>query len=179
MAEAFLRRLSRWQAEDERTALADLRTVACRDAAGEGAPDREEFLCRFADHVQQPHFDMVVAADPALVGYAYGFHADRDSGWWDGFERVPAEIAELSPSWQVFHLAELVVLPAHRRRHVGGRLHDHLLSRSAAPAALILLAPGNLPARAALQAWGWSKTAALWPREAAAPLEAWSRPLSR
>ncbi|MDB1087562.1 hypothetical protein PJ985_08280 [Streptomyces sp. ACA25] len=175
MSQVFLRRLSRWQAEDQRDDFADLQSVAYRGTPQEATYDRDEFLRRFADHVQQPEFEMIIASNPALVGCSYGFRVDRDSTWWDGFQDIPEHIEQLTASQHVFCLAELMVLPEERRHHVGGKLHDQVLSRSGAPVAITLLEPGDVPARTAFQAWGWTKTGQLHRRSDATPLEAWIR----
>ncbi len=67
MAEVFLRRLTRWQAEAQREAVADLYVEAYREPSGEEFRERGAFLQRFAEHVQRPGFEMVIASDPALV----------------------------------------------------------------------------------------------------------------
>ncbi|MDT0441557.1 hypothetical protein [Streptomyces johnsoniae] len=177
MSTVFLRRLSRWQAETERTDIGDLYADAHRDAPGVRPLERDAFLRRFVDHdVQQTGFDMVVAGDPALVGCAYGFRADRDGRWWDTFTAVPTEIEELSAARQVFVVAALMVARHRRRAHLATRLHKELLSRNATGPAIALLQPGNTPARAAYQSWGWNKAGQLTPRDGGeAPLEAWAR----
>lgn len=169
MSEVFLRRLSRWQAADARTELGELHAAAYgyRDAG---------FRPRFAEHVQQPDFDMVLAAAPLPVGCAYGFLIERDGGWWDRFSTVPAELVELTEvtaSRRLFCLAELMVRPEHRRRGLGGRLHDRLLARAEAPVAVALLTPGDASAHDAFVSWGWSKRGEMTPRDDAKPLEAW------
>ncbi|MCE7082758.1 GNAT family N-acetyltransferase [Streptomyces sp. ST2-7A] len=182
MGEVFLRRLSRWQAEDQRAALADLHENAYRDQPEAIQREREDFLERFADHIQQPEFDMVIASDPALVGCAYGFRIDRHGSWLDRFSTVPhelEELAELTSSRKLFLVAELMVRPEHRRRGVGGRLLDQLLSRVGTPVAVALLDPGDADARATFGVWGWEKTGLLMPRGDAGPLEAWSLRMDR
>ncbi|MFD4997271.1 GNAT family N-acetyltransferase [Streptomyces buecherae] len=266
MAEVFLRRLTRWQAEQQREAIADLYVTAYREppgaapppgptadtgpvahaapagapSAGAGFPDapgpgpgpaggglaetgrpgggrpeggapgsgftggawdreaaeraragaerhgRRAFLDRFADHVGQPEFEMIIASTPTLVGFTYGFQADRARVWHPGFQTgIPPEIDELTYSRPVFSLAELCVLPAHRRRGIATRLVDQLLTRATGPLATATVDAANPPARHAFASWGWSRTGALLP---AAPLpdaarepdrEAWSRRLGR
>ncbi len=177
MGTVFLRRLSRWQAETEREDIGDLYADAHQDAPGVRPLERDAFLRRFVDHdVQQPGFDMVVAGDPALIGCVYGFHADRGGRWWEAFTEVPAEFAELSATRQVFVVAGLMVARRGRRTQLATRLHKELLSRHATGPALALLQPGNAPARAAYQSWGWSRAGRLSPRDGGeAPLEAWAR----
>lgn len=178
MGTVFLRRLSRWQAETERRDIADLYAEAMAEADGARVLAREDFLRRFADHdVQQPGFDMVVAADPAPVGCAFGFRADRGGPWWDAFRDRPTEVGELSAARQIFVVAELMVVPRQQRRRVAGRMLRELLARSGAAVALTLLDPGNAPGRAAYQSWGWTKAGQLTPADGTPPAEAWARRL--
>jgi GNAT superfamily N-acetyltransferase len=178
MGTVFLRRLSRWQAETERDDVADLYVEAMAEAPGARALGREEFTRRFVDHdAQQPGFDMMVAADPALAGCAYGFRADRGGRWWDGFHEVPTEIGELTRSRQIFAVAGLLVAPRQRRRQVATRMLRELLTRSDASLAIVLVEPGNAPALAAFESWGWTKAGQLTPGDGAPPFEAWARRL--
>ena len=56
MAEVYLRRLSQWQAEQQRDAAADVHVGAYRGVAGAEYRDRQGFLSRFEQHVQRPAF---------------------------------------------------------------------------------------------------------------------------
>ncbi|WP_157996819.1 MULTISPECIES: GNAT family N-acetyltransferase [Streptomyces] len=174
MAEVFLRRLSRWQAEDRRN---DFATLHAESQRGSGEPpDPSEFLTRFSDHLQQPGFDLVIASDPGLVGCAYGFRIEREGGWFDRFSGVPhelVELAEVTGARQLFVVAELMVRPERRRHGVGGRLLDQLLTRIGVPVAVVLLAPEERQAKDAFSSWGWSKAGDMTPRGDAKPLEAW------
>ncbi len=251
MAEVFLRRLTRWQAEQQREAIADLYLMAYREppgaapppgpaadagavahatpvgapSAGAGLPDavvpgpgpaggglaetvrpggawdreaaeraragaarhgRRAFLDRFAEHVGQPEFGMIIASTPTLVGFAYGFQADRARVWHPGFQTgIPPEIDELTYSRTVFSLAELCVLPAHRRQRITTRLVDQLLTRATGPLATATVDATNPPAQHAFASWGWSRTGALLPAASLPDAareperEAWSRRLGR
>ncbi len=180
MGTVFLRRLSRWQAESERDDVTDLYVEAMRDAPGERPLERAEFGRRFVDHlVQQPGFDMMVAGDPALAGCAYGHRADRDSPWWESYQEVPVEIRELTAARQIFAVGGVLVAPRQRRQQVGTRMLRELLARANASLAIAVLDPGNAPALAAFQTWGWTKAGQLTPRDTAPPLEAWARQLTR
>ncbi|MEV4973644.1 GNAT family N-acetyltransferase [Streptomyces scopuliridis] len=136
----FIRRLSRWQAEQQREAVADVYVEAYRQGR-----DRQGFLETFAEDVQRPGFDMVVASGgnkPAA--YAYGF-----------------DIEEPAVSGQVFALAGLMVLPAHRRDGVATRLVEQLLIRTDAVLVAARVDPGNEAAVAALRSWGWTRLGAV------------------
>ncbi|MEU5345974.1 MULTISPECIES: hypothetical protein [unclassified Streptomyces] len=130
MTEVYLRRLSRWQAEQQRAGVADLHVSAYRGAAGAEYRDRQGFLDRFEHHVQQIGFDMVVADAGGLAGCAYGFQVERTGEWWSDFRgELPTDIEELTASGRTFLLAELMVLPAHRRLGVATLLSERLLAR--------------------------------------------------
>ncbi|ARQ68591.1 hypothetical protein [Streptomyces marincola] len=177
MGTVFLRRLSRWQAEIEREDVGDLFTDALRDEPGVRAPDREAFIRWFVDHdVQQDGFDMIVAGGPALVGCAYGFRAERGGRWWESFTEGQDGLPAVAAARQVFVVTGPVVAPGRRRGQIGTRLHRELLSRNGTLPQLALLQPGNAPARAAFQSWGWGKAGQLTPRDAdGTPVEAWAR----
>lgn len=66
MTEVYLRGLSRWQAEQQRDAVADVHVTAYDGVAGAEYRDRQGFLRRFEQHVQQPGFDMTVADGEVL-----------------------------------------------------------------------------------------------------------------
>ncbi|MEV0370176.1 hypothetical protein AB0I10_10160 [Streptomyces sp. NPDC050636] len=157
MAEVFLRRLTRWQAETQRESVADLYVAAHRGPPADDAPGRAEFLRRFAERdVQRPGFEMVIGSSPALVGCCYGYPADRDGDWCRDLPgQVPAELREPAAAGRLFIIAELMVLPGHRRTRVATRLQETLLIRSNAVVAVVLIAPDNGPARAAFRSWGW------------------------
>ncbi|MGW2514407.1 GNAT family N-acetyltransferase [Streptomyces scopuliridis] len=172
MAEVFVRRLSRWQAEQQREAVADVYAEAYRRVPGEESRDRrerdrQEFLETFAEDVQRPGFDMVVASGgnkPAA--YAYGFVLDRAGEWWRALSgEVPWDwdIEELTVSGQVLALAGLMVLPAHRRGGVATRLVEQLLIRTDAALVAARVDPANEAAVGALRSWGWTRLGAVAP----------------
>ncbi|MEU7040497.1 hypothetical protein AB0A77_05480 [Streptomyces varsoviensis] len=178
MAEVFLRRLTRWQADQQREAVADLYAAAYRRAPGREFEIRRVFLDRFEEHVQRPGFDMVIAGGAGLAGCVYGFPPDRDGEFWQGFRGgITPEVEELTALGRIFAVAELMVLPAFRRDHVATRLQTLLLARSTAQLATVLIEPSNTPARTAYRSWGWTKLGELSPRGGRPELEAWSRVL--
>lgn len=156
MADFYLRRLTRWQAEQQRGPFADMFVEAYEGAGGEEFRDRQDFLRRFEDDVQQPEFDMAVAEGPQPMGCAYGFRVHRSGNWWQGLGGEPsAQLEELTASGQVFVIAELMVPPAFRRGGVATRVQEHLLARSSAARAIALVAAGNTAAEAAYRSWSW------------------------
>ncbi|MDT0438909.1 MULTISPECIES: hypothetical protein [Streptomyces] len=173
MAEAYLRRLSRWQAEQQREAVADVHMAAYQGTAGDDHRDRRGFLDRFERQVQRTGFDMVVADGGSLAGAVYGFRLDRDDDWWSGLPGgPPPEIEELTASGRAFLLAELMVRPIHRRKGIATRMTDLLLARLQPD--LVVAAvdrPGEPEGAGAaartLRAWGWSRLGDLPPRPAA------------
>jgi hypothetical protein len=181
MSEVFIRRLSRWQADRERDAVADLYVEAYRGTAGEGFHDRQEYLRRLDEHVQRPGFELVIAsAAGRLAGSVYGYRADRTDEWWHGIQgELPDEMAELTASGRAFVMTELMVLPSFRRGHVATRLQEHLLTPSGIGLAVTVIDQENEPARAALKSWTWESLGKITPVSGGAPLEAWTRRLSR
>ncbi|WP_329133866.1 GNAT family N-acetyltransferase [Streptomyces sp. NBC_01476] len=158
MAEVFTRRLSRWQAEQQRDEIADLYVEAYHGPAGEEFSHREAFLARFDHDTAREGFDMVAASEGATVGAAYGFRLDRADNWWRNFTgNPPPRLEELTASGQVFALAELMVRPAYRRQGVAARLMEQLLLRSEATLASALVDPGEPGAGSALRALGWDR----------------------
>ncbi|WP_188114037.1 GNAT family N-acetyltransferase, partial [Streptomyces apricus] len=136
MAEVYLRRLSRWQADQQRNTVADVYAGAYRGAdgvagaAGGGPLDPQGFLRRLEQDVQYTGFDMVVADSAGTVGCAYGFRlppAGEDRPDFRG--ALPADVEEHTASGRTFLLAELMVLPAHRRLGIATRLVEQLLIR--------------------------------------------------
>jgi GNAT superfamily N-acetyltransferase len=184
MGQVFLRRLSRWQAEGEREELADLSVAAYEEPPGEEYAHRERFLAGLAEDVQRPGFDMVVADgegadDDEPAGLAYGYPLSRDGSWWQGFVGVlPNEVEALTASSKVFAIAELMVLPEDRRRGIGGRLQEKLLSVSDAELAVVGLGSSSNPgARAAFRAWGWDRLGEIRPDTGGSVLQVLSRTL--
>ncbi|MFG2651654.1 hypothetical protein [Streptomyces sp. NPDC048436] len=158
MAEVFLRRLSRWQAEQQREAVADVYVEAYRGVAGAEYRDRQGFLRRFESIVQRPDFDMVVADAGGLVGCLYGYRAARTGDWWEGFRGIlPAEIEERTASGRVFILTELMVVPAYRRLGVSDRLRTLLLMRHATDLVVAVIKRDDDLGREVLRSWGWTK----------------------
>lgn len=161
MAQVYLRRLSRWQAEQQREAVADVYVSAYHGAAGAEYRDRQGFLTRFEKHGQRPDFDMVVADSGGLVGCLYGYRADRTGDWWAGFRgELPTEFEELTASGRTFVLAELMVLPAHRRHGVATDLRTRLLARHDTDLTVAAVprpdpAAPEAPGSALLRSWGW------------------------
>jgi hypothetical protein len=176
MTEVFMRRLTRWQAEQQREAVADTYVEAYRRARGEEFHDRQQFLARFVEDMQRPGFDMMVADGASLAGCAYGYQLEREGEMWEGFRgELPADIEEVTASGQVFVLAELMVQPEFRRRRIACRLVGQLLIRSRAARVAALVEPTNIPARTALRDWGWAHFGDVQPDPRGPLFEAWSR----
>ncbi|MGW1494248.1 GNAT family N-acetyltransferase [Streptomyces sp. NPDC002402] len=177
MLEVFVRRLTRWQAEQQRESVADVYVETYRAFSGAEFHDRQEFVRRFAEDVQRPGFDMVVTGAARLAGCAYGFRLDREGGWWQSFRgELPREVEELTASGQGFALAELMVVPAQRRRGVATALVRRLLERADTALVTVLLEPMDVPARSAFQSWGWTRIGDIGADSGSGPvLEVWSR----
>ncbi|MGA4840556.1 hypothetical protein [Streptomyces sp. G45] len=165
MAEVFLRRLTRWQAEQQRHGVANM-YVEChgRDAAG--------FLDRFERHVQEPDFDMVTAdSSDGLVGCLYGFRPERGGELHESVRGLlPADAAvATSAAGRLFLLVELMVREEYRGRGVATRMRDLLLARHGADVVVAGFAEGG---QDVLRAWGCTKLGEV----AAASGEAWLFP---
>ncbi|APY87208.1 hypothetical protein DCW30_10120 [Streptomyces alfalfae] len=174
MGEVFLRRLSRWQAEQQREAVADLHAEAYGTPADAGGLDRQGFLRRFEHDVQQPDFDMVVADAGGLVGCLYGYRAARTGEWWEGFRGIlPAGIQEQTASGRVFLLGELMVGPARRGSGIATRLRTLLMTRHTADVVVTVIRRGDDLGREVLRAWDWTKLGEFDPGR-----EGWLRPPS-
>ncbi|MFF1693339.1 hypothetical protein ACFVXC_06905 [Streptomyces sp. NPDC058257] len=161
MAEVFLRRLSRWQAEQQRESIADVYVEAYEGEAGAEYRDRQGFLHDFEDIVQRPDFDMVVAdasGSMRTVGCLYGYRAARSGSWWEGFRGVlPVEVEESTASGRVFILTELMVVPYYRRQGISERLRTLLLVRHATDLVVAVIKPDDNLGREVLRSWGWTK----------------------
>ncbi|MGH3309934.1 MAG: GNAT family N-acetyltransferase [Streptomyces sp.] len=181
MTEVFLRRLSRWQADQQREAVADLYVEAYRGAADEEFHDRQEYLRQLGEHMQRPGFEMVIASAAGLVaGSVYGFRADRTGDYWQGLDgELPSEMAELTAAGRVFMMVELMVRPSFRRGRVATRLQEQLLTRSDSGLAVVLINQENATARDALQTWSWQSLGKITPASGGPPLEAWTRRIPR
>jgi GNAT superfamily N-acetyltransferase len=189
MAEMFLRRLTRWQADQQRESFADTYVEAYAGAAGEEFRDRQDFLQRFEEHTARPGFDLVVAEGVARMGCAYGFRVSRAGDWWRAADpAVRCDLEELTASGQVFLVADVMVLPPYRRRHVATRVLDNLLARSDAARAIALVGSGNPPAQAAFRSWSWTRigpagadpaSGGSAPAPAGPALQTWSRLLEQ
>ncbi|MEV0320817.1 hypothetical protein ACIBKX_23435 [Streptomyces sp. NPDC050658] len=176
MAEVFLRRLSRWQAEQQREAVADVYVEAYAGPVGAEYADRQVFLSRFESTVQRPDFDMVVADSGGLVGCLYGYRAERSGDWWQGFRGIlPPEVEERTASGRVFLLTELMVVPAFRRQGVSNRLRTLLLTRHAAELVVAVIGRDDELGREVLRSWGWTKLGEFGPADQSAR-EGWMRP---
>ncbi|MER5440143.1 hypothetical protein [Streptomyces sp. NPDC002790] len=178
MDEVYLRRLTRWQAEQQREGIADVYVTAYRGAAGAEYRDRASFLGRFEQHVRHDGFDMTVADAPGLVGCAYGYRLERDGAWWADLPvEVTRQTEELAASGRVFALAELMVLSGHRRHGVATRLGDLLLSRHTQDL-VVAGVGGNRRAAGVgqlLRAWGWKELPASGPGAGESGREVWAR----
>ncbi|MGA4850242.1 hypothetical protein ACOBQB_29850 [Streptomyces sp. G5(2025)] len=174
MTEVFLRRLSRWQAEQQREAVANLYVEAYRGTAGAEYRDRQGFLRRFEHDVQQLDFDMVVADSGGLVGCLYGYRAASTGEWWEGFRGIlPVGVEEQTASGRVFLLSELMVAPARRGAGVATRLRTLLLSRHTADTVVAVIRRDDDQGREVLRAWDWVKLGEFDPGR-----EGWLRPPS-
>ncbi|MFD9907380.1 hypothetical protein [Streptomyces sp. NPDC059063] len=165
MAEVFLRRLTRWQAEQQRGTVADV-YVECHGA------DRAGFLARFERHVQERDFDMVSADSAAgLVGCLYGFRPEPGGELFESVRGVlPAEAAGAAAMGRLFLLVELMVRGGRRREGVATRMRDLLLARHGVDVVVGVM--GNGGSYEVLRAWSCTKLGSI----GTPPREAWLFP---
>lgn len=156
--QTVLRRLNRWQAEQQREDLADLYLECSAVEPGEEYARREDFVERLVSDARHPGFDMLVAETATLVGFVFGVPVDRDGSWWDGFVgQLPGEVEQLTASGHVFALTELVVHPYVRGHGVAGQLQARLLGDHQASLGTTLVQQADHAAYAAFQSWGWQE----------------------
>lgn len=89
---------------------------------------REWSVSPWDRHRTRPGYRLVLAHESErLVGFAWGYTGERGQYWSDTITR---QLGSKVDGWVGghFEFVELAVLPEARRRGVGGRLHDALLS---------------------------------------------------
>jgi GNAT superfamily N-acetyltransferase len=178
MDDVFVRRMSRWQAEDHRNTIADIFVEAYGVVPGGEFRGREDFLERFAGDYQRPGFEMVVAdLRTTPVACAYGYPLDREGEWWAGFRgELPRQIQELIASGQAFVVAEVMVLPEHRHRGIATRLVRELLTNRDETLLVAPADPALDPAApATLRSHGWSPLGELHPSRGGGPVQVLTR----
>lgn len=109
-------------------------------------------------HLERPGFRFVTEHDPdgRLAGMAYGYQGSAGEWWHDLVSGAMDEAARarwLRPGH--FEFVELAVRPDRRRRGIGGRLHDALLTGLEAPTAVLSTEVENEPAIALYRGRGW------------------------
>jgi hypothetical protein len=153
-----LRRLNRWQAEQQREDLADLYVECCDIESGEEFHQREMFKDHLVADARRPGFDMLVAETDTLVGFVLGIPVDREGVFWHGFiGALPPYIEQLSTSGHVFAVTDLVVHPYTQDHATAGRLLDRILGDNHASLGVCLVNQGDQAFYTALRAWGWQE----------------------
>jgi ribosomal protein S18 acetylase RimI-like enzyme len=130
-----------------RREIAEIWPEASRDRLGEILPR----------HAARDGFRFFGAFEGSrLVGFVYGYHGGPGQWWHD---RVAMALGDegserwLGPGHLEF--TELHVRPEHRRRGIGGSLHDTLLAVVDARTAVLSTQTDNEPALALYAARGW------------------------
>lgn len=89
------------------------------------------------------------------VGMSFG-HISRPGQWWQ--DTITGLLGQdFVSEWVdgVFAMAELAVIPSHRRRGIGRRLHDLLLEKANAGRAVLATVAEETPAFHIYQSSGW------------------------
>jgi ribosomal protein S18 acetylase RimI-like enzyme len=118
----------------------------------------------FERHASRAGYRLAVGTDGSTVaGFAWGYIGERGQYWTDLVcDVLPIDVAD---DWVGghFEFVELAVLPSYRRRGLGSRLHDTLLSDVGRRC---LLSTADDPADPAVQLYlrrGWQKLGVLRP----------------
>jgi ribosomal protein S18 acetylase RimI-like enzyme len=133
------------------------RHLAAVADAWEGA-DRQRLQEILPRHARREGFRFLGALTGSgrLVGFAYGYHGAPGQWWHDVVAGAMDE--QTRKQWLAaghFELTELHVHRDHRRRGLGGRLHDELLAPIRAPAAVLTVRPDNAAALHLYRGRGW------------------------
>jgi ribosomal protein S18 acetylase RimI-like enzyme len=127
--------------------IAEIWPAASRDRVDDILPRhaaREGFRFRAAEE------------DGRMIGFSYGYLGDTGQWWHD---LVAAEMTdEQEVRWMApghFEFVELHVRPDHRRRGLGGELHDELLRGLDSRTAVLSTQTDNGPALALYRGRGW------------------------
>lgn len=149
------------QDDDSLRAAAHISGVVFHAPPGPPAPE-EQILAHLRRHMGYPGFRGVVLTtagrDP--VGFAYGYRSMPGQFYHTKLEAhlTPAQSREwLQDS---FEFVELAVLPGHRRRGWGLRLHDALLADAVERTAILTTEVENVAARTLYERRGWTTLAA-------------------
>lgn len=132
---------------------------------GDQASEQDWRGSTFDRHCERRDFRLDAAFDgDALVGFAYGYVGDLGQYWPD---RVAAALgAEEAREWVGghFEVVELAVRASHRRRGIGGALHDALMADPPSDRALLSTDDGDdAPAARLYRSRGWRRLALLEP----------------
>jgi ribosomal protein S18 acetylase RimI-like enzyme len=99
-----------------------------------------------------------------LVGYTFGITLPVGAYWWRGLVGNVEDDLLVEDGRRTFALCEIAVLGEERRKGLGRKLHDALLSNRVESRFTLLVRPDNLSAIAAYTTWGWRRFAELRPR---------------
>ncbi|MGW8376898.1 hypothetical protein [Streptomyces sp. ODS28] len=154
----FLRRMTRWQADQWREELADLSLAAYSPRGLTLFDHRPGFLVRLERHLLTSGFALVIAQNAEPAGCCYGVPACREGAWWEGFAGpLPHELEMLTALGRVFEVAELMVLPEYRRAGLALRMLDMLLAETAAAVAVARVPHDDVVAREVWRAARWTR----------------------
>jgi GNAT superfamily N-acetyltransferase len=131
----------------------------------EGPAEVDDFARSWPARVAAPGFRLVTAAaDGRLVGFAFGHELTAGTRWWSG-ALEPLEVGTDERPGRTFAVIELAVVAGHRRRGIGGRLHEQLLEGVGTERVTLAVRPEPEVehARAAYRRWGYRKVGQVQP----------------
>lgn len=157
-------RIERWDGAQALARAAEIWPVY-DEVFGDRASEREWRETTFDRHCARRAFRLDAAFDgDAVVGFAYGYVGERGEYWPD---RAAAALGdELAAAWVGghFEFVELAVRAAHRRRGIGGALHDALMTGPPSDRALLSTDDGDdSPAVDLYRSRGWQRLTMLEP----------------
>lgn len=96
-------------------------------------------------------------AGDEMVGFAFGYSLQPESGWWDGLSPAPPEGFLKETGSRTVVLSEIEVRRARQGKGLGRAVHDAFLSQRAEERATLASNPKAVDTHALYEHWGWQK----------------------
>ncbi|GGM51272.1 GNAT family N-acetyltransferase [Dactylosporangium sucinum] len=119
------------------------------DPYNETVEDANRFAERLAEHAGRAGFDLVVAENGGVAGFAYGFTFGA-SDWWTNAHMLPPEAAGRAK----FAVMEFAVRPGDRHHGIGSALMRSLLTGRRETVATLCVDP-RATVKGLYLRWGW------------------------